>query len=1333
MAHTIHDHSSLVHHISYPEQMGRYLTKSYGEDWSTFDPKTQDIRIRECENYHYSFRLCSECGCLVEPLNDGKYLVYHDAICSYCEEAYDLPYGDYIDPATLTTLHAPAHNVTDRNRFYAKKLWNNKEDMVIRLTGIKEFDPDDDNQVRQISDIYTTPEQFIEKYKDRVDWDGISSRQQLSESFIEKYKDKVDWDDISYGQQLSEPFIEKYKDKVDWNWISSRQQLSESFIEKYKDKVDWYRISSDQQLSEPFIEKYKDRVNWNKISQNIRVVRDTIYDYVDPATLTTLHAAPATMTEDDYKKAILDMVKELQYRYMKQSDVYIDFWNNEWKIDRVKSDKYAIAQSGGISNKYPTLFMRHLETLAFSDYRKKYPAKPNASQYSKRTWKDSKGIKRTSGYEVPIDLRNENYIKTAFPDVIQGTLPALYDYLAELVDAGEPGVDTDYVDPATLTTLHAAPTGTVTLSNEIILLMDEMQKLYDDNVLFADYRKEPFKLKYINHRTDISEDIYRLDQSIGNQYIKYLESQATQRIHNRLANNDPNLYHNYELNFELPGGMRYLIHIIYSPTLRSGFGVDTDKLNIMGPLSSIRDYIVFLVKEGKRPGSNNINDYVDPATLTTLHAAPGPDQQAIQKIVRVMDRIDSYYRSLLPQFRAWHGRPFVVMKFDYRDSEEANYVLVQDPDLKDVKNDCVQNHPMYYVAALETELTREYQKQNEYGTTQIMERRGSCNNEDFNFSFTYSIDLRKKYNISHRAGALTIEGTADDILGYISELVRYLPGYIDYVDPASLTTLHAAPGGSITESDNNKLAREEIVELMDRISQYYKNLLSQFKPWHDLPFNVMKFDIDKTRPYNSVLVQDTADNNDPCTALFTMFYVAALETEMTSLYIDAHPNDEYVYHNRTWVCDDGFQHTYHFMFNRTLRDKYHLSNAESLTLEGDPVNIRDYLSVLAQYIPEDATTGYVDPATLTTLHADRYEEGLTYRDLRPGDIVGTDMDNDLPYYGVVTSAMDRPYNFKTSTGELMVGTQGDVWGIWSGLGRAAAINYYTRARLEDIDKMNPDRQTSFFGDKTRKYTRFEHIDDTEIDNLGYVDPATLTTLHAEDDDEDTDPEPIMAGVSPTALRPGDLVGTYVDYGIDIGDGDYFYGVVVHVFNDDYNYVDANDNILPGTPGDVWAMWTLMEPGPAVSAYTNLTESGKDITNPSKIISYINNEKFNVYSRNVGQIPEYVDPATVKTLHAEDVKTYKQRYRQARTKADLEPNKPMRSWLPDKKMVVLAKKGRKTKLIHFGNPAYEDYTQHRDPVRRRNYLKRSAGIRDGKGRLTKDNKFSANYWARKVLW
>ena len=36
---------------------------------------------------------------------------------------------------------------------------------------------------------------------------------------------------------LSEFFIEKYKDRVNWNYIFYYQTLSESFIDKYKNKV----------------------------------------------------------------------------------------------------------------------------------------------------------------------------------------------------------------------------------------------------------------------------------------------------------------------------------------------------------------------------------------------------------------------------------------------------------------------------------------------------------------------------------------------------------------------------------------------------------------------------------------------------------------------------------------------------------------------------------------------------------------------------------------------------------------------------------------------------------------------------------------------------------------------------------------------------------------------------------------------------------------------------------------------------------------------------------------------------------------------------------------
>ncbi len=78
-------------------------------------------------------------------------------------------------------------------------------------------------------------------------------------------------------------------------------------------------------------------------------------------------------------------------------------------------------------------------------------------------------------------------------------------------------------------------------------------------------------------------------------------------------------------------------------------------------------------------------------------------------------------------------------------------------------------------------------------------------------------------------------------------------------------------------------------------------------------------------------------------------------------------------------------------------------------------------------------------------------------------------------------------------------------------------------------------------------------------------------------------------------------------------------------------------------------------------------------------------------------------------------------------------KPVKSSNPKKKGMVYVMKEGKKRLIHFGLVGMGDYTTHKDPVRRANYLKRSAGIKDKNGQLTKDNKNSSNYWARKVLW
>lgn len=76
-------------------------------------------------------------------------------------------------------------------------------------------------------------------------------------------------------------------------------------------------------------------------------------------------------------------------------------------------------------------------------------------------------------------------------------------------------------------------------------------------------------------------------------------------------------------------------------------------------------------------------------------------------------------------------------------------------------------------------------------------------------------------------------------------------------------------------------------------------------------------------------------------------------------------------------------------------------------------------------------------------------------------------------------------------------------------------------------------------------------------------------------------------------------------------------------------------------------------------------------------------------------------------------------------------KPFRSSAKNKVYSVYVKDDKgDPKLIHFGDSRYkQDYSKEA----RENYLKRSAGIRDKKGRLTMRDKNSANYWARKILW
>lgn len=88
---------------------------------------------------------------------------------------------------------------------------------------------------------------------------------------------------------------------------------------------------------------------------------------------------------------------------------------------------------------------------------------------------------------------------------------------------------------------------------------------------------------------------------------------------------------------------------------------------------------------------------------------------------------------------------------------------------------------------------------------------------------------------------------------------------------------------------------------------------------------------------------------------------------------------------------------------------------------------------------------------------------------------------------------------------------------------------------------------------------------------------------------------------------------------------------------------------------------------------------------------------------------------------------------AKWKEDKPLYKPVHSSNPKKKGMVYVKKDGKKRLIHFGDASMTDKRKGASAAQQKSYLARSGGIRNKEGKLTKNDKNSANYWSRKINW
>ena len=78
-------------------------------------------------------------------------------------------------------------------------------------------------------------------------------------------------------------------------------------------------------------------------------------------------------------------------------------------------------------------------------------------------------------------------------------------------------------------------------------------------------------------------------------------------------------------------------------------------------------------------------------------------------------------------------------------------------------------------------------------------------------------------------------------------------------------------------------------------------------------------------------------------------------------------------------------------------------------------------------------------------------------------------------------------------------------------------------------------------------------------------------------------------------------------------------------------------------------------------------------------------------------------------------------------------KPMKSTRAGKKGMVYVMKNGVKRLIHFGDSSMTDFKSGASKAQKKSYLARSGGIKNKEGKLTKNDKNSANYWSRRVNW
>lgn len=174
------------------------------------------------------------------------------------------------------------------------------------------------------NELFELSDEVLTTFNDKIDWQLITCNKHIDlnkEEFLNKYKNYLDWDYISDSCmiKLSNEWLNKFKIYINWNILSKRNDLiiNENLLSQFKDNIDWnvLFIRDDFEIKESFLYGYASYLNWNIISEStlINFTEKLIDDFQDYWNWQKLSKNPA----------FIEKLDSVLYKYKKHHNIVL--------------------------------------------------------------------------------------------------------------------------------------------------------------------------------------------------------------------------------------------------------------------------------------------------------------------------------------------------------------------------------------------------------------------------------------------------------------------------------------------------------------------------------------------------------------------------------------------------------------------------------------------------------------------------------------------------------------------------------------------------------------------------------------------------------------------------------------------------------------------------------------------------------------------------------------------------------------------------------------------------------------------------------------------------